>query len=93
MYFRVSGGIAAVPVNVQGDSLSFGASTRVAAVASGTWLGRQVGRRELLRDYDVGPDGRLIVVRDASLTGDIEAHAVMVYDWFDDVERRVAAGQ
>jgi Tol biopolymer transport system component len=93
LYARVNAGVLAVPVNVRGDSLSFGTPSMEAVTTGGVFAGRQLDGW-WLPDYDIGPDGRVVVVRDQIATAlDIQGHAVVVYNWFDEVSRRVAEGQ
>ena len=93
LYYRTNRGVMAVPVSVQGDALTFGAPTPVATGFGGVWAGRQIGAA-WRRDYDVAPDGRVLVVRDPDeQDSTVLGHAVIVYDWFDEVTRRVAEGQ
>jgi len=93
LYVRAQGALMSIPVNVRGDALSFGTPAMENSLA-GVWAGRQIDG-EWMRDYDVGPDGRVVVIRDDSeeTAADIEGHAVVVYNWFDEVARLVAEGQ
>ena len=47
-----------------------------------------------LRQYDVGPDGRLLLIRRVrTTTTDDNAHLVVVENWLDELERLVPTGR
>lgn len=56
------------------------------------YAGRPTPGNDYLRDYDVGPDGRILTTRELTLIeGSDVGHVVVVHDWFDELARRIDA--
>ena len=45
------------------------------------------------RQYHVGPDGRLLLIRRVQAATDDNAHLVVVENWLDELERLVPTGR
>ena len=87
LYFRTNSGVMATPVAAQGAALTFAAPFEVTFGHGGIFAGR--GRkRGWFSDYDVTPDGRVILLRSPRAEDSLDAgHMIMVQGWFDEVAR------
>ncbi|MCH8855054.1 MAG: PD40 domain-containing protein [Proteobacteria bacterium] len=93
LYYRTNAGVMATPVVAQDGALGFGAPALVTPGLGGIFVGRATGGY-WYRDYDVGPDGRVIVVRlPNEVNGADAGHVIVVHGWLDEVARLVAEGQ
>ena len=88
LYFRVNGGVLAAPFDTSTGQI--GASSWAAVGFGGIFAGRTPGNGKWLRDYDVAPDGRILILAEDTLFSDADTgHVVMVQGWVDEVIRLI----
>ncbi|UCF36074.1 MAG: protein kinase [Acidobacteriota bacterium] len=84
LYYRKDGGIMVVPVNLSGSSFQYESPRQLfdGDFSSVAFLG------SVYADYDVGPDGRFIMLRSEN-TSRTQNQVVLITNWFDRLNNMV----
>jgi serine/threonine-protein kinase len=81
-YVDLSNVLTVVPVRRSGSGLTFGNRVKLFAVA--------VAGPYSPRPFDIGPDGRILVVKATGTIDQSQARIIAVLNWFDEVKAKLA---